>query len=143
MIRTLNRTMPILLLVAAIMSCGKENTPSRDHIPLIKAQLARLQDSVKNKSAASIDSVLSINILKNKQSSDSLLNFVYGAGGQFGFETFGQPVIIYTDKVAKIEAYISDSTNQTDRPVIFSFIFDDGQWLLHKFEPDTSKRDSL
>jgi hypothetical protein len=71
------------------------------------------------------------------------LKFVYGADGLFIFESFGQPVIIYTDKVAKVEAYIMDSTHHTERPVIFTFIFDDDQWLLSKFEPDTTKPDSL
>jgi len=137
------RAMPIFLMAVSIISCGKEKTPSRDHIPLIKERLSRLQEGVKNKSAAAIDSVLSVNILKNQQSSDSLLKFVYGAEGLFSFESFGQPVIIYTDEVAKVEAYIMDSTHQTERPVIFTFIFDDDQWLLNKFEPDTSKRDSL
>ena len=143
MIKTMIRAMPIFLMAVSIISCGKEKTPSRDHIPLIKERLSRLQEGVKNKSAAAIDSVLSVNILKNQQSSDSLLKFVYGAEGLFSFESFGQPVIIYTDEVAKVEAYIMDSTHQTERPVIFTFIFDDDQWLLNKFEPDTSKRDSL
>ncbi len=143
MIRTLNSSLPIFIIAVAIISCGKEKTPSRDHIPLIKERLGRLQEGVKNKSAVSIDSVLSVDILKNQQSSDSLLKFVYGADGLFSFETFEQPVIVYTDKVAKVEAYLSDGTHQTDRPVIFTFIYDDDQWLLNKFEPDTTKRDSL
>ncbi len=134
---------PIILFVGIISSCGKEKTPSRDHIPLIKAQLTRLQEGVRNRSAASIDSVLSVNILKNGLSSDSLLKFVYGAEGLGDFESFGQPVIIYTEEVAKVEAYIMDSTKQTNRPVIFTLIFDDDQWLLTKFEADTAQRDSF
>ena len=139
----MRKAMALVLMAVAIISCGEEKTPSRDHIPLIKERLSRLQEGVKNKSAASIDSVLSLNILKNQQSSDSLLKFVYGADGLFIFESFGQPVIIYTNKVAKVEAFIMDSTHQTERPVIFTYIFDDDQWLLSKFEPDTTKPDSL
>ena len=143
MIEKIFGVLPVILAAVALIFCGGEMTPSRDHIPLIKEQLSRLQEGVKNKSAASIDSVLSLNILKNQQSSDSLLKFVYAAEGLLGFESFGQPIIIYTDEVAKVEAYLMDSTHRTDRPVIFTFGFDDDQWLLNKFEADTSKRDSL
>ncbi len=134
---------PVFLLSTILISCSKEKTPSRDHIPLIKEQLSRLQEGVKNKNTSLIDSVLSVNILKNQQSSDSLLKFVYGPEGHYVFESFGEPVIIYTDEVAKVEAYIRDNTHQTNRPVIFLFIFDDDRWLLSKFDADTTKRDSL
>ncbi len=143
MIKPLRSAITTVFFVGIIVSCGKDKTPSRDHIPLIKAQFTRLQEGVRNKSTASIDSILSVNILKNHQNSDSLLKFVYGSDGERAFESFGQPVIIYTEEVAKVEADVMDSAHLSNRPLIFTFIFDDGQWLLTKFEADSSNSDTL
>lgn len=132
-----------LVAAALFMTCGKEKTPSRDHIPLIKAALSKLQEAVRVQDTAAIDSLLSVEILKRHQSSDSLLNFVYGAGRQFSFESFGEPVIIYTEAVAKIECYVMDSTHQTKRPVILNFVYSSDQWLLSGFAVNTNPGDPL
>jgi len=131
------------LIAFLLVFCSNEKTPSRDHIPLIKEKLSRLQEGVRNQNAGAIDSLLSVDILKNQQNSDSILSFVYGPGRLFIFESFGQPVIIYTDKVAKVECYIMDSTHQTNRPIILTFDNSSDQWLLNRFEIDYESRDSI
>ncbi len=126
-----------------LVSCGGEKTPSRDHIPLIKEALSKLQEGVRNHNAMAIDSILSVDILKNQQSSDSLLSFVYEPESHFVFESFGKPVIIYTDQVAQVECYIMDSTHQSHRPIILSFVYSSDLWLLSRFEIDRKTRDSI
>lgn len=134
----------LLLSVLALITCGKEKTPSRDHIPLIKESIARLQQSVLDKSPAAIDSLLSVEILKYHQSSDSLLKFIYGPDGDFAFKSFGQADIVYTDEFAQVECFVQDSTANANRPIVLSFVFDLDLWLLSRFETDSARfTDSL
>lgn len=138
--KTINGHSVLILLFAAffLSSCGGERTPSRDHIPFIKERLSRLQEGVKNQNTAAIDSLLSVDILKKNQSSDSLLGLVYGPGRAFAFESFGQPVIVYTDEVAQVECFVMDSTHQTNRPLVLKFVYSSDLWLLSGFEIDTT-----
>ncbi len=122
------------VVIVCLMGCAEQSTPSRDHIPLIKEKLSFLQNGVLAKNPAAIDSVLSLKILDNGQSSDSLLKFIYGPDNGFAFKFFGEPMIIYTDKVAMIECYAMDSTKTKNRPVTLLFSYDNEIWLLSKFE---------
>ncbi len=128
----------LILLTAAmsacLLGCAEQSTPSRDHIPLIKEKLSYLQHGVLTKNRAAIDSVLSVKILDIGQSSDSLLNYIYGADNSFVFELFGEPLIIYTEKVAMIECYLMDSTRTKNRPMTLLFSYDNEIWLLSRFE---------
>ncbi|MCH9024761.1 MAG: hypothetical protein IH931_05435 [candidate division Zixibacteria bacterium] len=122
------------VMLTCLLGCAEKRTPSRDHIPLIKEKLSYLQNGVLTRNRAVIDSVLSVKILDIGQSSDSLLKFIYGADNSFAFEFFGEPVIIYTDKVAMIECYLMDSTRTKNRPTTLLFSYDDDIWLLSRFE---------
>ena len=122
------------VMLTCLFGCAEKTTPSRDHIPLIKEKLSYLQSGVLSQNPAVIDSVLSVKILDIGQSSDSLLKFIYGADNSFAFEVFGEPVIIYTDKVAMIECYLMDSTRTKNRPMTLLFSYDDEIWLLSRFE---------
>ena len=122
------------VMLSGLLGCAEKRTPSRDHIPLIKEKLSYLQNGVRTRNRAVIDSVLSVKILDIGQSSDSLLKFVYDTDNSFAFEIFGEPVIIYTDKVAMIECYLMDSTRTKNRPVTLLFSYDNEIWLLSKFE---------
>ena len=135
----------ILILSASVflISCGEEKTPSRDHIPLIKERIGRLQQALLDKNQAAIDSLLSVSVLKYEQSSDSLLKFIFGAEGGFGFNSFGEVVIVYTDEYAKVECFVTDSTGLKDRPILFDFKYEHDQWLLSRFSIDTTVRDSI
>ena len=122
------------VMLACLLGCAEQSTPSRDHIPLIKEKLSYLQNGVLTRNQAVIDSVLSVKILDIGQSSDSLLKFVYGTDNSFAFELFGEPVIIYTDKIAMVECYVMDSTRVKNRPLTLLFSYDNEIWLLSGFE---------
>jgi len=122
------------VMFTCLFGCAEKTTPSRDHIPLIKEKLSYLQSGVLSQNPAVIDSVLSVKILDIGQSSDSLLKFIYGADNSFAFEVFGEPVIIYTDKVAMIECYLMDSTRTKNRPITLLFSYENEIWLLSRFE---------
>ena len=124
-----------ILLLTCLIGC-KEKTPSRDYIPEIKNQLYKLQQAVKQKNRAAIDSLLSVDMLKKKLTSDSLLQFVYNVPERydaFEFEQFGGAGIIYSHDIAQIDCFIMDSTHQNDRPMVFKMILDDKVWLFKDF----------
>jgi len=126
-----------LALLAA--GCSKE-TPSRDHIPILKQRVYLLQQAVKEKNHAVIDSLLSPKILSYKQDSDSLLRFVYGLDDRFAFERFGNCEIVYTSDKARIDCFVMDSTDRKDRPIVFTFIHKHDLWLLKRFEAGQSDK---
>jgi hypothetical protein len=114
------------------MSCN-EKTPSRDNIPILKKRIYTLQEAIKNKNRAAIDSLLSPNILKYEQNSDSLLSLCYGPDGSFAFDRLGDCEIMYTDDRAFADCFIMDSTGQKDQPVHLRFVHQHNLWLLERF----------
>ena len=125
----------VVLVSLALLAAGcSEETPSRDHIPLLKERVYLLQQAVKEKNRAAIDSLLSPKILSYQQGSDSLFSFVYGSDNRFVFERFGNCEIIYTSDKARIDCFVMDSTGRTDRPIVFTFVHKHDLWLLKRFE---------
>ena len=123
----------IIVTTVFILGCG-ERSPKRDHIPVIKNSLLKLQTSVKESNRAAIDSLLSVSILDKDQSSDSLLSFVYGFDGSFMFEQFGMAEFFYTNKQGRIDCYIMDSTHSKDRPFVLFIAYEHDKWLFTSFE---------
>jgi len=126
----------LLLFATGLLTVGcdaEQRTPPRDQIPILKQTVYALQERVKEKDRAAIDSLLSAKILDNQQSSDSLLSLVYGAGGDYAFRQFGNCEIFYTKDNAEARCYIMDTTHATDRPIRFSFMLQDSTWLLESF----------
>lgn len=132
----------LVSLVLVTVGCN-EKTPSRDHIPLLKERVYLLQEAVKEKNLAAIDSLLSPKILSYKQDSDSLLRFVYGPNGQFAFNRFGNCEIAYTSDKARIDCFVMDSMENKNRPIVFTFVYKHDLWLLKRFETGQLNRDSL
>ncbi len=124
----------LLALAATIGGCGSRS-PKRDNIPVLKNQLFRLQQAVKAKNRAAIDSLLAPQILEKKQSSDSLLRFVYGPTDDFAFTQFGGADIAYTRDRARIDAYIMDSTHADNRPIVLYMAEQSDMWLFTGFGP--------
>lgn len=126
--------------IAALMAClfmlvGCDTEPPvRNHIPILKKQLFRLQEAVRAQNRAAIDSLLSVQILSVDQNSDSLLRFTYGADGGFAFRQFATGGVVYTNEAARIDCFIMDSTQTRDRPMILTFVYEHDQWLLKRFE---------
>ena len=124
----------IISMAILLGACDDEpRTPPRDQIPILKQVVFKLQEHVKERNRAAIDSMLSAKILDNQQSSDSLLSFVYGPEGDFAFTQFGRCDIFYTKANAEARCYVMDSSSQSDRPIRLSFIKDDTLWLLESF----------
>lgn len=117
-----------------LVGCDAE-PPSRNHIPVLKKQLFRLQEAVMAQNRAAIDSLLSVQILSVDQNSDSLLRFTYGDDGSFAFRQFATGGIVYTNETAQIDCFIMDSTQTRDRSMILTFVYEHDQWLLKRFEP--------
>ncbi len=131
---------PFLMLLI-YTGCGEKKI-NRDYIPMLKGNLYKLQMAVKDKNISQIDSLLSVKVLSKKQSSDSLLRFVYGGDNSFDFVQFGNAEIVYTNKKARIDCYIMDSTSSNDRPVVFFLEYDHDLWLFTSFA-DRLQSDSM
>ena len=132
-------------LLTLVMAGCEEKSPSRDHIPVIKERFSKLEAAVKAQDRAALDSLMSVKMLDIEQDSDSLLHFIYGSDYELSFERFGDYEIFYTNKKARIDCFLMDSTGARDRPAVFTMIFDDDKWLLKRFEagvPDTSRGDT-
>lgn len=130
-----------LLMVLGLFGCAKDEPPSRDEIPVLQNKLYALEQGILSRNRAALDSMLSVEILDNDQSSDSLLSYVYGPEGNYPFTRLGKYEIMYNNDYAFIDCYVMDSAETTSRPIKFTFKNDDGIWLLKKFEPgkpDTS-----
>lgn len=121
----------MLLLVPA---CDDE-PPKRKHIDVLRNKLRRLEKAVVARDRAAIDSLLSVQILDEGQSSDSLLNFIYGP--ERGFPLAGLSLIemLYTGDKARIDVEIVDTTGRHRRPATFTLVYEHDQWLFKKFEP--------
>ncbi len=142
--KTLRILFAVIISSIIVLGC-EEKLPSRDHIPLIKDKIFQLQEAVKLKNRASIDSLLSIQMLKLNQNSDSLLQFVYFGGDSleaFEFTQFGNCEIFYSKDKARVDCYVMDSTQTQTRPVIFTFILNDNDWLLKRYEIGEIKDDT-
>ena len=129
----------MLACFSLLMTLGggcNEETPSRDHIPVLRQQLYNLQEAIRTKDRVLLDSLLSVQILSNKQNSDSLLSFVFNYNDRyFPFERFGDYVISYTEDKARIDCYIMDSTSALERPIVLTLVYEHDMWLLKRFEP--------
>lgn len=123
----------LVLISACWYGCG-ERSPKRDHIPVIKKNLLKLQTAVKEYNRAAIDSLLSVSILDKNQNSDSLLSFVYGPDRSFLFEQFGMAEFFYTNKQGRIDCFIMDSTRTKDRPFVLFIAYEHDKWLFTSFE---------
>lgn len=110
---------------------------------MLKERIYALQVAVKEKNRAAIDSLLSIKIKSNQQSSDSLLSFVYGQSGDFPFERFGDCSIGYTDARALVDCFVMDSSATQDRPMILYWVYEHDLWLLKRFEAGKMPSDSI
>lgn len=123
-----------LVLLLAVVGCGPDKLPSRDHIPVLKQRLYALEQGLVAGDRAALDSMMSVKILDVGQDSDSLLRFVYGADGRWPFHRLGDYNIFFSNKIAVINCYIMDTTEQRDRPLKLMYELDDQLWLLTRFD---------
>jgi hypothetical protein len=118
-----------------VESCT-EKTPDRNHIPVLKQQVYRLQEAVKERNSAAIDSLLSPKILRNNQNSDSLLHFVYGDDQSTTFSQFGNCEIAYTKDQAIINCVVLDGHGEVVRPITFVLELQQDLWLFTQYFPE-------
>ena len=121
------------LIAGTLVSCGSDELPSREQIPVLRERLFSLQRGVSAHNHAAVDSLLSIDILDVHQSSDSLFSFIYGPSGDFAFRQFGEYTIFFSNELAIIDCFVMDSTENRGRPLRLIYKLDDGVWLLKEF----------
>lgn len=119
-----------------IAGCGGEKLPSRDEIPKIREKLFALEQGILKRDRTGLDSLISVDILDFKESSDSLLRFVYGPDALFPFRRLGDYTIFFNKNIAVIDCFIMDSTGGRDRPLRLMYKLQHDVWLLTEFRPD-------
>lgn len=137
MIRSGLRVMLLAAVLLAYSGCGDEKLPSRDEIPVLKQSLFALEQGLRTRNLAGLDSLLSVDILDIGQDSDSLLRFAYGPLGDFPFSRLGDYDIFFNNELAVINCYIMDSTSRHDRPIKLTYKHDQERWLLNRFQVGT------
>jgi hypothetical protein len=129
----------VLLAGLLLAGCGKEMSPSREQIPVLRNRIARLQTAVAERDPVLLDSLMAGRPDKRAVLMDSLLTLVYRPDGSFAFERFGDYEIFYTRHAAIIDCFIMDSTAAKHRPLKLTFVYDNGRWLLNEFAPGRSR----
>ena len=134
-------------VLALAVGCGGGKLPSRDQIPHINSQVARIEQGIREKNPALIDSLLSVDILDKHLSSDSLLRYIYGPSGDLPFDRLADCRTFYNRDFAVVDCYIQslhDSTQASCRPLrLVLEPVDDTLWLLTSFEPGEPDQDSI
>lgn len=126
----------IIVMAALVLSgCGSQELPSRDQIPILRQRVYALEEGIRTRSRAGIDSLLSTDILDVKESSDSLLKFVYGSDERFPFKRLGDHTIFFSKDIGVVDCFIMDSTENHDRPLRLKYKLDGKLWLLTEFQP--------
>ena len=130
-----------IVAVVILSGCSGEDLPSRDEIPILRQTVHAVEQAVAAGNRAGLDSLLSVQMLDEGQSGDSLLSFIYGPDRSFPFYRLGDCQIFYTKDLAVVDCYIMDSTQTTDRPIklYFTKAKETDVWLLKKFEPGEKK----
>ena len=123
------------VLCLVLLAACEQKAPSRDHMPILQNKLFHLQEAIRSRNRAALDSLLSLQMLAIGQNSDSLLSFVYGPNDGFSFERLGDYEIFYTNDKARIDCFMMDSSTVHDRPITLTFVFEHDMWLLKRFEP--------
>ena len=139
----MRRGQALIVVTAFVLGgCGGQDLPSRDQIPVLRQRVYALEEGIRTRSRAGIDSLLSTDVLDVKESSDSLLKFVYGSDDRFPFKKLGDYTIFFSKEVGVVDCFIMDSTENHDRPLRLKYKLDGKLWLLTEFQaghPDSTK----
>jgi len=130
------------LAMTLLLGCSSEEPPPRDYIPVLKARLFQLQEAVKDRNRAALDSLMSVQILDYGESADSLLRLAYGPDDTFDFRQFGLAEFTYTQDKARVDCFVMDSTQKRNRPLVLTYLLEGDRWLLKRFEAGKNEPDS-
>ena len=133
----MRRTLFVTLAAALMLGAAgcKQKNPPRDQIPVLRERLAKVQETIKLRDVAQVDSLLSDQLRGDAHRIDSLYRFVYGADGSFPFYRFTNYEIVYNHDKARIDCELADSVGEKTLPVTLTFIYERSQWRLKRWEP--------
>jgi len=123
-----------LPVVLALLSC-QEKTPNRDYIPILKERVYLVQQAVKNRDAAALDSLLTDDMKGEGCNADSLVRFVAGSDGRFRFDRFANCEIYYNDDKARADCDVVDSAGNQNGRITLTLVRQKDRWLLKRYDP--------
>lgn len=122
----------------SLAGCGGGKLPSRDHIPVINQQVARLEAGIREQNSALIDSLMSVEVLQKQLSADSLLSFAWGPSRSFAFDRLADCEVFLSREFAIVECHLTDTAGVQGGPIKLVWEpIDDTLWLLSGFEEGT------
>lgn len=128
--------------VMLVLAC-KEKTPNRDFFPVIKQRVFLLQEAIRTRTKAGLDSLLSSDYAA-RGGADSVVQFAYGDDPDFQFARIGEAEIFYTDERARVDGVIVGEDGRALRDVILIYEHRGEKWLLKRMGPgEPSGTDSL
>lgn len=122
----------IFVVGSLIVSCTHKDPP-RDEIPLIKKLLGRIDQAVREKNAALLDSLIIADAYKLGYNSTKILDDVYPTDTS-QFLKFGGREFFYTKDEGVVNCYIVPDTADTGRPVEMTLVKANDQWYLKRFD---------
>jgi len=122
----------IVLLILAV-SCSHKNPP-RDEIPKIKNILAKLEQTIKEKNAAAIDSLIIADSYSKGYSSQTIISRVYPSPEDTNFFSFGKREFFYTENKAVVNCSILRNSADSGRPAEITLTKIADRWLIEKFD---------
>ncbi len=125
----------LFAFIGGLISSCKDPYPSVDERPKILTLIGKLQNAVKDKNAAAIDSLIIAESYQKGYSSASVLRDVYGDSETAGFYAFGGKEFYYAADEGVVNFTImADSSDTVGRAaeVVVKKIKDD--WYISKFD---------
>ena len=115
------------------VSCSNE-TPNRNYIPVIKDRLYLVQEALRTRNSVGLDSLVSEGLREDTASFRNMIELIYGRGGDFTFQRFGDCEIVYNDNAARADCFSLDLTGQRGRALIVTLERHNKIWLLKRIQ---------
>ena len=127
-----------MVLIASVLStCDRKPKLSRDEIPSIKTSIYALEQVLKARNTAYLDSILSSEARQIGTTPETVLDFIYGNGPE-EFTGFTGKQIMFRGDAARVDCNIN-GLDSTLRPVTITLRREEGVWLVKRIEKRTEQ----
>ena len=120
-------------LALFLTGCGKKN-PSRDEIPVIKTQLAKLEQALKEGNAAAVDSLIMAQSYDLGYSSTSIFDSINTYLKGRSLYGFSKREFFYTKSDGVVKCALKADSADAGRPVEIIMEKVGETWLIKRFD---------
>lgn len=127
----------LILWVIVLLSCDDQREVSREEIPAIKAGLTALEAAIKTHDFGGLDTLLSPESADAGVTARTVMDFVYGAGGN-EFAGFSDRQFFYRGDAARVDCRLTRATAPA-REVTLTLRKNENGWRLKNIGIRTSE----